>query len=129
MDTLDSNVLVADRPIQSAHINEKRLKSRYGMLWLEDGTRFEGSSFGYEGAASGEVVFSTGMVGYPEALTDASFAGQLLVLTYPILGNYGVPEHCWWEDDNIHVVGLIVSNYVETPSHAQSTMNLGAWLQ
>lgn len=100
-----------------------------GALVLEDGTRFEGTSFGYEEAATGEVVFCTGMVGYPEALTDASFAGQILTMTYPIIGNYGVPEQSAWESDKIHVAGLIVSAYVDTPSHSQSVMNLGAWLR
>ncbi len=67
-------------------------RSVRGYLILEDGTQFAGTSFGYENAIAGEVVFSTGMVGYPEALTDASFAGQILTLTYPVIGNYGVPE-------------------------------------
>ena len=102
---------------------------RRGALILEDGTRFEGTSFGYEGPVAGEVVFCTGMVGYPEALTDASYTGQILTMTYPIIGNYGVPESALWEDDRIHIAGLIVSNYIDTPSHVQSTMNLGTWLQ
>lgn len=100
-----------------------------GALILEDGTRFEGTSFGHTGSVAGEVVFCTGMVGYPEAITDASYTGQILCMTYPIIGNYGVPEASHWEDDRIHIAGLIVSNYVETPSHVQSTMNLGTWLQ
>ena len=102
---------------------------RTGKLVLEDGTSFEGTSFGFVGPTAGEVVFGTGMVGYPEALTDASFAGQILAMTYPIVGNYGVPEPGRWEDDRIHVAGLIVSNYIDIPSHAQSTMNLGTWLR
>ena len=97
-------------------------------LLLEDGSAFEGVSFGSQQPAAGEVVFSTGMVGYPEALTDPSFSGQILALTYPLVGNYGVPERCFWEGDRIHVSGLIVSNYIDLPSHAQSTMNLGTWL-
>jgi carbamoyl-phosphate synthase small subunit len=102
---------------------------RRGKLMLQDGTVFEGVSFGYAGPTAGEVVFGTGMVGYPEALTDASFSGQILVMTYPLIGNYGVPEQSSWEDDRIHVSGLIVSNYIDIPSHAQSSMNLGTWLQ
>ncbi len=102
---------------------------QHGILMLEDGTTFEGTSFGYPHETAGEVVFGTGMVGYPEAITDASFAGQILVMTYPIIGNYGVPDSAFWEDDHIHVAGLVVSDYVDIPSHAQSTMNLGAWLQ
>ena len=101
----------------------------YGRLVLEDGTTFEGISFGFAGSTAGEVVFSTGMVGYPETLTDSSYAGQILTLTYPIIGNYGVPHQSYWEDDRIHVAGLIVSNYVDTPSHRQNTMNLATWLQ
>jgi len=100
-----------------------------GTLILEDGTRFEGTSFGHVTPVAGEVVFCTGMVGYPEAITDASYTGQILTMTYPIIGNYGVPESAAWEDDRIHIAGLIVSNYIETPSHAQSTMNLGTWLK
>ncbi len=61
------------------------------VLILEDGTTFEGKSFGYEASTSGEVVFNTAMTGYPESLTDPSYEGQILVTTYPILGNYGVP--------------------------------------
>ncbi len=99
-----------------------------GILLLEDGTSFEGVSFGFEGDISGEVVFCTGMVGYPEALTDASFAGQILVMTYPLIGNYGVPESALWESDRIHVSGLIVSDYTTQPSHAQSQMTLSEWL-
>src|SRR6266550_1694891 len=87
---------------------------QYGTLVLEDGTRFEGKSFGYMQSQAGEVVFSTGMVGYPEAFTDASFAGQILVLTYPLTGNYGVPKKSLWEDDHIHIAGLVVSSYVDT---------------
>jgi len=61
-------------------------------LILEDGTEFKGKSFGYEGSIAGEVVFNTAMTGYPESLTDPSYKGQLLVLTYPLVGNYGVPK-------------------------------------
>src|SRR6266849_3559510 len=138
---VDSNLLVEDRPRYSNLLvkdpaSETELDNlvcedhlTYGSLVLEDETRFEGMSFGYEDARAGEVVFCTGMVGYPEALTDASFAGQILAMTYPIMGNYGVPDASMWEDDRIHVSGLIVSNYIDLPSHAQSTMNLGTWLQ
>ncbi len=114
---------------RSTTLASERYTPTYGALVLEDGTRFEGISFGYRGAAAGEVVFCTGMVGYPEALTDASFAGQILTMTFPIMGNYGVPDKSLWEDDHIHVSGLIVSNYVDTPSHPQSEMSLGEWLQ
>lgn len=112
----NSAAMSADRPLR-------------GTLCLEDGTSFAGTSFGYHGAVAGEVVFCTGMVGYPEALTDASFKGQILTMTYPLLGSYGVPEASLWEDSTIHAAGLIVSQYIDTPSHAQSVMSLGTWLQ
>src|SRR5258708_33834934 len=95
---------------------------------LEDGTMFGGTSFGYASGTAGGVGFWTGMVGYPQTLTDASYSGQIVTMTYPITGNYGVPNRSYWEDDRIHVAGLVVSNYIDTPSHAQSTMNLGTWL-
>jgi len=76
-----------------------------------------------------ELVFSTGMVGYPESLTDPSYEGQILVLTYPIVGNYGVPEKKFWESTKIHVSALIVSQYINTPSHFQSQMSLAQWLK
>ena len=109
--------------------NKNVKSSRRGVLLLEDGTRLEGKSFGYIGETAGEVVFSTGMVGYPESLTDASFAGQILIMTYPLIGNYGVPDRSLWESDKIQVAGLIVSDYIDTPSHAQSVMSLARWLQ
>jgi carbamoyl-phosphate synthase small subunit len=145
-DHVHTNLLVEDRPTYSnllvkdsateVGLNRDRdaltyedSRPTYGSLVLEDGTRFEGTSFGYEDACAGEVVFCTGMVGYPEALTDASFAGQILVMTYPIMGNYGVPDASAWEDDRIHVAGLLVSHYVNTPSHVQSIMTLEDWLK
>ena len=98
-------------------------------LILKNGLQIEGQSFGYEEAKSGELVFSTGMVGYPEFLTDPSYEGQILVLTYPIIGNYGVPDKRFWESSRIHVAGLIVNQYVDTPSHFQSKKTLSQWLK
>jgi carbamoyl-phosphate synthase small subunit len=92
-------------------------------------SKIRGRSFGYEAGTAGEVVFSTGMVGYPESLTDPSYCGQILVLTYPLIGNYGVPDKKYWESDKIQVKGLIVNQYIETPSHWQSKMTLSAWLK
>lgn len=100
-----------------------------GLLVFEDGTKFEGLSFGHESPRTGEVVFTTGMVGYPESLTDPSYQGQILIMTYPIVGNYGVPENTLWESDGIKTAGLIVSNYINTPSHFQSKMTLSSWLK
>lgn len=100
-----------------------------GRLVLKDGSVFEGISFGANKPIAGEVVFSTGMVGYPESLTDPSFTGQILILTYPIVGNYGVPAKIFWESESIKASGLIVSNYIDTPSHHQSKMTLAGWLK
>ncbi len=100
-----------------------------GKLILEDGSVFEGKSFGAEKAMAGEVVFSTGMTGYPESLTDPSYKGQILILTYPLIGNYGVPDKKYWESSGIKVSGLIVSNYIDTPSHFQSKRTLSQWLK
>ncbi len=124
--TIQNNLLAED---YSAYTVTRRSTPRHGRLILEDGTTMEGISFGYEEAVAGEVVFGTGMVGYPEALTDASFAGQILNMTYPLIGNYGVPDRACWESDKVHVSGLIVSNYTDEPSHFQSIMTLGSWLQ
>lgn len=132
--------IMLDKQIPTASVSSERFSPQdeaallvptltRGELILEDGTRFEGTSFGAVSPIAGEVVFCTGMVGYPEAITDASYTGQILTMTYPIIGNYGVPESTHWEDDHIHIAGLIVSNYIETPSHVQSTMNLGTWLR
>jgi len=100
-----------------------------GHLVLEDGSVFEGESFGAVFKNEGEVVFSTGMVGYPESLTDPSYLGQILILTYPIIGNYGVPDKKYWESDKIQVSGLIVSDYINTPSHFKSKRTLSSWLK
>lgn len=105
------------------------MKIKKSQLVFKDGTKYDGVSFGANNSVSGEVVFATGMVGYPEAITDPSFAGQILVMTYPLIGNYGVPDKSKWESDKIQISGLIVSTYNETPSHATSKQTLAQWLQ
>jgi carbamoyl-phosphate synthase small subunit len=113
------------------------LKKQSASLLLEDGTIFNGYSFGAPGATDGEAVFSTGMVGYPEALTDPSYRGQILTLTYPLVGNYGVPSYqitadglpVFFESERIQVRGLVVHEVCDTPSHRQSTRNLDEWLR
>lgn len=97
-------------------------------LILSDKTSFEGESFGANLNTSGEVVFNTGMVGYPESLTDPSYFGQILVLTYPLIGNYGVPEEKYFESKKIQVKGLIVQNYINNPSHFENKKTLSQWL-
>ena len=98
-------------------------------LTFADGQIFEGSSFGADKSSAGEVVFSTGMMGYPESLTDPSYKGQILILTYPLIGNYGIPDKNLWESGKIQVSGLIVSDYIDTPFHFQSKQTLSQWLK
>lgn len=106
-------------------------------LILEDGTKFHGQSFGYDAPAAGEVVFNTAMTGYPESLSDPSYAGQILVLTYPLVGNYGVPPltketnglSSFLESERIQVSALIVTDYSEDFSHWNATKSLGEWLK
>jgi len=104
-------------------------------LVLEDGSEFHGFSFGFEKSVSGEVVFNTAMTGYPESLTDPSYKGQILVLTYPLIGNYGVPANLLeqnlmkhFESDRLHIKGLIVSDYSVEYSHWNAERSLGNWL-
>ncbi len=108
-----------------------------GGLFLEDGSEFRGRSFGATGTGpvAGEVVFNTGMAGYIETLTDPSYRGQILVLTYPLQGNYGVPPprpggsiEAPFESDRIQVQGLIVQRHAAQPSHHAATRSLGEWL-
>lgn len=98
-------------------------------LILKDGSIFEGKSFGYEGPVAGELVFSTGMTGYPESLTDPSYKGQILVSTYPIVGSYGVPVRSKWESGQVHISALVVNQYIDTPSHFESKKTLAQWLK
>ncbi len=106
-------------------------------LILDNGMRFKGKSFGYEKPVSGEVVFNTAMSGYPESLTDPSYAGQLMVLTYPLIGNYGVPPFTFrenglatfMESDRIHAEALIVSQYSDNYSHWNAVESLSDWLK
>ena len=98
-------------------------------LFLEDGMMFEGESFGADVSVSGEVVFNTGMTGYVETLTDPSYTGEILVLTYPLVGNYGVPDKKSWESTRIHIAGLIVSEYCAQYSHADALHSLADWLK
>ena len=108
-------------------INDKNMTE--ARLILDDGTVFTGRSFGYEGDTGGEVVFNTAMTGYPESLTDPSYAGQILVMTYPLVGNYGVPEKSLWESDRIHVKALVVADYSEQYSHWNARESLATWLR
>ncbi len=113
-------------------------KVRNAALVLEDGSVFLGYGFGAVGRVSGEVVFNTGMVGYVESLTDPSYHGQILVLTYPLVGNYGVPSWsvvdswglpAYFESDGIKVQGFVVHECCKTPSHWSSVKSLSGWLE
>ncbi len=97
-------------------------------LHLADGTVAQGQSFGAARDVQGEVVFNTGMSGYVESLTDPSYRGQILLLTYPLQGNYGVPDG-GFESDRIQIEGLIVGRHAEYPSHHASQKRLGEWLK
>jgi len=106
------------------------------QLIFEDGSEYTGTSFGFDGSVSGEVVFNTAMTGYPESLTDPSYKGQILVLTYPLIGNYGVPDTVvennmlqFFESERIHISGLIISEYSFENSHWNAKKSLDEWLK
>ena len=110
-------------------------KNKKAVLVLEDGAIFIGKGFGATRKLTGEVVFSTSMVGYPEALTDPSYKGQILSLTYPLIGNYGVPSYdlnygipLYFESERIQTSGLIIHELCTEPYHWASTRTLDRWL-
>ncbi len=118
-------------------VGEERLVA----LELEDGVVYQGYSFGAQKSVAGELVFQTGMVGYPESITDPSYRGQILVITFPLVGNYGVPSRdemdkylndipAHFEASQIHVAGMVVASYAgENYSHYLATSSLGTWLK
>ena len=113
------------------------MQQRKVTLILDDGSCFHGKSFGYEKPVAGEVVFNTAMTGYPESLTDPSYAGQLMTLTYPLVGNYGVPPFTFesnglatlMESERIHAEAIIVSDYSYEFSHWNAKESLADWLK
>ena len=113
------------------------MERKKARLELDNGQVLEGWSFGYDGPATGEVVFSTSMVGYPESLTDPSFQGQILCVSYPLVGNYGTPDMSTGPDglslhaesERIHVRGLVIADYSEKYSHWDAVESLGDWLK
>ena len=125
-------VRVTEIPTKKAkHVN------KFGKIVLEDGTIFNGMGFGYSTTVYGEAVFNTGMVGYTEALTDPSYSGQILALTYPLVGNYGVPDPSardadgirkYFESDRIQARGLVVHELSLMSSHWNLAMTLDEWL-
>ncbi len=131
--------------IQNLHDNKKETRKSVeseileripGRLVLEDGTVYEGLSFGAQKSVAGEVVFNTGMAGYPDTLTDPSYLGQILTLTYPLIGNYGVPANrktgslnLHFESNRIQIQALIVADYSQAFSHWKAAKSLSKWLK
>lgn len=119
----------------------RSLSDRSMFLELETGTVYQGYSFGAEKSISGELVFQTGMVGYPESITDPSYRGQILVITFPLVGNYGVPSRAtmdhllhdvpaYFEGRMIHIAGLVVASHSgEDFSHFLAESSLSTWLK
>ncbi len=112
------------------------MTNQLAKLLLEDGTSVSGYGFGYEGNRFGEVVFNTGMVGYPETLTDPSYCGQILIFTYPLIGNYGIPAYerengllKYFESEKIHCSGIIIADYSFNYSHWGAIKSLDEWLK
>src|SRR3990167_2881103 len=98
-------------------------------LILEDKSEFQGYAFGKSKSAAGEVVFATGMVGYEQSLPDPSYTGQILTFTYPLIGNWGVPEKEFWESEKIQVQGVIISDLATSPNHHLAQKTLDSWLK
>lgn len=127
-------------PPATARLHETGEDNRV-CLELEDGLAFQGYGFGARKSIAGELVFQTGMVGYPESITDPSYRGQILVITFPLVGNYGVPSRetmdellrdlpAHFESSQIHIAGLVTASYSgEDYSHYLATSSLGTWLQ
>jgi carbamoyl-phosphate synthase (ammonia) len=132
------NVIGRNIRCMNTNAGQDKEDGKKATITLVDGTVFEGISFGSETPVSGEFVFSTGMTGYTEALTDPSFKGQCLTLTYPMIGNYGVPDpkikdslglSAAFESDRIHAAALICQDYSYAWSHWDAKMSLGDWLK
>lgn len=129
------------RGLSSWSVSSVSATERRMHLELEDGTVYQGYSFGAEKSIGGELVFQTGMVGYPESITDPSYRGQILVMTFPLVGNYGVPSRnmvddilhdipAYFEASQIHIAGLVVASYSgEDFSHFLAESSLSTWLK
>jgi carbamoyl-phosphate synthase / aspartate carbamoyltransferase len=128
-------------PVKAASAQTFQREEKKVYLEIQDGEVYEGISFGAQSSAAGELVFQTGMVGYPESLTDPSYRGQILVITFPLVGNYGVPSRAvmdellqdlpkYFESSEIHIAGLVTASYSgEDYSHHLANSSLGSWLK
>ncbi|KAL8989582.1 MAG: hypothetical protein Q9177_001558, partial [Variospora cf. flavescens] len=134
-------IWMADRQSSGMNSEPSGASDPAMLLELEDGYVYRGYSFGATRSIAGELVFQTGMVGYPESITDPSYRGQILVVTFPLVGNYGVPSReirdalldglpAYFEASQIHIAGLVVASYSgEEYSHHLATSSLGTWLK
>jgi carbamoyl-phosphate synthase / aspartate carbamoyltransferase len=132
---------MALNPASASLVGTENDQEKMICLELEDGSAYRGYSFGADRSMAGEIVFQTGMVGYPESITDPSYRGQILVVTFPLIGNYGVPSRetmdkllgdlpAYFESSRIHIAGLVTASYSgEDYSHFLATSSLGTWFK
>lgn len=106
----------------------KTIEKMEGLLYLEDGTVFKGTGFGFKGTAVGELVFNTSMTGYQKILTDPSYKGQIINMTYPLIGNYGIST-VDNESDAVHAFGVVIKDLCHEPSNSNSIMTIDRWLR
>jgi len=106
----------------------KNIEAMDGLIYLEDGTVFKGRGFGFKGTAVGELVFNTAMTGYQEILTDPSYKGQIINMTYPLIGNYGISD-VDDESDKVHAFGMIIKDLCDVPSNSMCVKTLDEWMR
>ena len=106
----------------------KTIEKMEGLIYLEDGTVFKGHGFGFRGTAVGELVFNTSMTGYQKILTDPSYKGQIINMTYPLIGNYGI-SRIDKESEKVHAFGVVVKDLCDAPSNSNSIMTIDEWLR
>lgn len=106
---------------------ENHMEKMDGLLYLEDGSVYKGHGFGFTGTRVGELVFNTSMTGYQKIMTDPSYKGQIITMTYPLVGNYGI-SHIDNESEGIHAFGMVIKDLCHEPSNSNSVKNLNQWL-
>ena len=107
---------------------ENNKEKMEGLIYLEDGSVYKGHGFGFRGTRTGELVFNTSMTGYQKILTDPSYKGQIITMTYPLIGNYGISS-IDNESGGIHAFGLVIKDLCSQPSNSNSVMTLDTWLR